>query len=29
MYLSTTHRKEDIDEALDRFDDTIRHVFHG
>lgn len=29
LYVSTAHRKEDIDEALDRFDDAIRHVIHG
>jgi glutamate-1-semialdehyde 2,1-aminomutase len=28
LYVSTAHRKEDIDEALDRFDDAIRHVIH-
>jgi glutamate-1-semialdehyde 2,1-aminomutase len=29
MYLSTAHRKEDIDEVLDRFNDAIRHVIRG
>jgi len=29
LYISTAHRKEDIGEALDRFDDAIRHLIHG
>jgi glutamate-1-semialdehyde 2,1-aminomutase len=29
LYISTAHRKEDIDEALDRFNDAIRHVILG
>ena len=29
LYVSTAHRKEDIDEALDRFDDAIGHVIPG
>ncbi|MGA8492556.1 MAG: aminotransferase class III-fold pyridoxal phosphate-dependent enzyme, partial [Terriglobales bacterium] len=29
LYISTAHRKEDIDDALERFNDAIRHVIDG
>lgn len=29
LYLSTSHRKEDIGDALDRFEDAIGEVIHG
>jgi glutamate-1-semialdehyde 2,1-aminomutase len=29
LYVSTAHRKEDIGEALDRFDDAFRHLIYG